>query len=205
KLTLEFLQWFGFGGAALVWAAQHVIGFGATLARCGAGGVRFGIDLHTWELTTFIVALAFVLAAEASAIIVARRTWGVEHDGPALVAAVVALAQPQQNVVHPPRPPGASPTQWGAQLYAANCLSCHGPKGEGQLPNGPLGAGEVRGAGPSLRGVGALAADFYLRTGYMPLHSPYDQPQRGKVQFSEREIGALVAYVASLGHGPSVP
>ena len=82
KLTLEFLQWFGFGGAALVWAAQHVIGFGATLARCGAGGVRFGIDLHTWELTTFIVALAFVLAAEASAIIVARRTWGVEHDGP---------------------------------------------------------------------------------------------------------------------------
>ena len=123
----------------------------------------------------------------------------------ALVAPLVALAQPQQNVVHPPRPPGASPTQWGAQLYAANCLSCHGPKGEGQLPNGPLGAGEVRGAGPSLRGVGALAADFYLRTGYMPLHSPYDQPQRGKMQFSERELGALVAYVASLGHGPPVP
>src|SRR5205823_13630930 len=44
-----------------------------------------------------------------------------------------------------------------------------------------------------------------LRTGYMPLRSPSDQPERGKPQFSEREIDALVAYVASLGQGPPVP
>ena len=31
-----------------------------------------------------------------------------------------------------------------------------------------------RGLGPSLRGVGALAADFYLRTGYMPLRAAGD-------------------------------
>ena len=31
---------------------------------------------------------------------------------------------------------------------------------------------QQRGIGPSLRGVGALAADFYLRTGYMPLAAP---------------------------------
>jgi hypothetical protein len=82
KLSAEFLQWFGFGGAALAWAAQHVIGLGTTIARCGAGGVRFGIDLHTWELATFATALAFVVAAESAAIVTVTRTWGVAYDGP---------------------------------------------------------------------------------------------------------------------------
>ena len=81
RLSAEFLQWFGFGGAALVWAAQHVIGFGATIARCGAGGAQLGIDLHTWELATFATALALVVAAEAAAVVTVFRTWGVEHDG----------------------------------------------------------------------------------------------------------------------------
>jgi hypothetical protein len=82
RLSAEFLQWYGLGGAALVWTAQHVIGYGTTVARCGAGGVRFGIDLHTWELATFATALAFVVAAEAAAVVTVARTWGVEHDGP---------------------------------------------------------------------------------------------------------------------------
>ena len=82
RLSAEFLQWFGFGGAALVWAAQHVIGFGTTVARCSVGGVRFGIDLHTWELATFTTALAFVVAAEAAAVVTVVRTWGVSYDGP---------------------------------------------------------------------------------------------------------------------------
>jgi hypothetical protein len=82
KLTAEFLQWFGFGGAALVWAAQHVVGYGTTVARCGAGGARLGIDLHTWEIATTATALALVLAAEAAAVVTVLRTWGAEHDGP---------------------------------------------------------------------------------------------------------------------------
>ena len=81
RLSAEFLQWFGLGGAALVWAAQHVIGMGTTLARCGAANVHFGIDLHTWELATFATALAFVAAAEAAAVLTVVRTWGVEYDG----------------------------------------------------------------------------------------------------------------------------
>ncbi len=109
------------------------------------------------------------------------------------------------TVVHAPRPPHATLAQWGASLYAANCSSCHGPNGEGRLPGGPQGAGGVDGAGPSLHGVGALAADFELETGYMPLSSPQDQPRRKRVLFSEREVDALVAYVASLGTGPPVP
>ena len=82
----------------------------------------------------------------------------------------------------------------GEQLYGANCISCHGAGGNG-----------IADRGPSLRGVGARAADFYLRTGYMPLADPRDQPHRSRVQFSQRELAALVAYVASLGSGPRIP
>ena len=82
----------------------------------------------------------------------------------------------------------------GAGLYAENCVRCHGPQGEG-----------VTGQGPSLRAVGARAADFYLRTGYMPLRHPDEQPSRSRVLFSEPQIRAIVAFVASFGNGPPVP
>ena len=82
----------------------------------------------------------------------------------------------------------------GAGLYGASCIECHGAQGSG-----------IAGRGPSLRGVGARAADFYLRTGYMPLASPHDQPRRSRVRFSPRELAQLVAYVASFGGGPRIP
>lgn len=61
------------------------------------------------------------------------------------------------------------------------------------------------GAGPSLRGVGALAADFYLRTGQMPLADIHDEPSNSRVLFSDKEIRSLVRYVASLEAGPAIP
>jgi ubiquinol-cytochrome c reductase cytochrome c subunit len=82
----------------------------------------------------------------------------------------------------------------GADLYGAHCISCHGPQGRG-----------LDSRGPSLRGDGARAADFYLRTGYMPLGDPGDEPHRSRVQFSQRELAQLVAYVASFGGGPRIP
>ena len=91
---------------------------------------------------------------------------------------------------------GAGPA-WsaeGAGLFAANCSRCHGADGGG-LP----------GKGPSLHGVGALSADFYLRTGYMPLRSPRDQPERSRVLLREDQIRAIVKYVAGLGRGPAIP
>ena len=72
----------------------------------------------------------------------------------------------------------------GAQLYAANCASCHGIEGRG-VPVPRPGAGDVAGLGPPLQGVGAQAADFYLRTGYMPLDKPSEQPYRHRVLFSD--------------------
>jgi ubiquinol-cytochrome c reductase cytochrome c subunit len=94
----------------------------------------------------------------------------------------------------------------GAELYAENCSSCHGIAGAGRRAPGTVhGVGDVAGFGPSLRGVGAQAADFYLRTGYMPLRDPYMQPRRSHVAFSPGQILALVAYVASLAPGPGIP
>lgn len=81
----------------------------------------------------------------------------------------------------------------GRELFQASCAACHG-----------IGAQGVHGRGPSLRGVGALAADFYLQTGRMPLASPRAQPQRTRPAFPQPQIRALIAYVASFG-GPAVP
>jgi ubiquinol-cytochrome c reductase cytochrome c subunit len=81
----------------------------------------------------------------------------------------------------------------GHDLFLTSCASCHGAEGGGTAQ------------GPSLRGVGAAAADFQLSTGRMPLSDPTAQAVRKPPAFSPREIKALVAYVASLGHGPPIP
>ncbi len=101
----------------------------------------------------------------------------------------------------------------GKDLYGRYCVSCHGANGLGVRRSGPdrIGAGPLRdqaqqqGIAPPLQGVGALAADFYLRTGYMPLPHVGLQPRRARVLLRSDEIDALVAYVASLGRGPAIP
>lgn len=121
-----------------------------------------------------------------------------------LVAPAAEAAPPQPGVTHVSVPPGTPPVEWGAQLFGANCITCHGPDGRGIFT--PLqGAGDTTGLGPSLQGVGAQAADFYLRTGYMPLQDAHAQPRRSRVLFSQRELQALIAYVASLKPGQPVP
>jgi ubiquinol-cytochrome c reductase cytochrome c subunit len=94
--------------------------------------------------------------------------------------------------------PGAAAAANGEQLYGQYCLKCHGPNGAGRSNPGPT-------IGPSLQGVGALAADFYLHTGYMPLKRNGLQPRRSRLLLSERQIQGLIAYVASLGRGPTIP
>lgn len=81
----------------------------------------------------------------------------------------------------------------GRALFTSSCAACHGLSAQG-----------IPGRGPSLHGAGALAADFYLQTGRMPLPSPRAQPQRTRPAFPQPQIRALVAYVGSLG-GPQVP
>jgi ubiquinol-cytochrome c reductase cytochrome c subunit len=118
--------------------------------------------------------------------------------------AAPAAAQPPSGIVRPDTEPHRPTLQLGSELFAANCSSCHGIAGSGITKARP-GAGDMYGLGPSLRGVGAQAADFYLRTGLMPLDNPHHQPSNDRVLFSGNEIRALDRYVASLGHGPGIP
>lgn len=125
---------------------------------------------------------------------------------PVAVVALLAFAGPALAA-----PPPAGLVTQGNHLYGRYCLACHGPNGMGSAGSRTIGAGPDRKQGreqavaPSLVGVGALAADFYLRTGFMPLQHLGLQPRRGPVPFSEQQIKALVAYIASLGPGPAIP
>ena len=57
-----------------------------------------------------------------------------------------------------------------------------------------------------LVGVGAASVDFQVGTGRMPLAGPGVQAQRqDKVKFTDEQIAALAAYVASLAPGPAIP
>jgi ubiquinol-cytochrome c reductase cytochrome c subunit len=117
----------------------------------------------------------------------------------AALACPAAARAGEPPIVRPADEPGKPLLQLGAELYAGNCLRCHGIAGRG------VSAGDAKEQGPALRGVGALAPDFYLRTGYMPLDNAHDQPVRSRQRLSGREQQALVRYVASLGGGSPVP
>ena len=81
----------------------------------------------------------------------------------------------------------------GRALFLKNCSSCHGLNAEGSSD------------GPSLVGVGAASVDFQVGTGRMPAALIGAQIKPKRVKFSEDEIAALAAYVASLGPGPAIP
>lgn len=85
------------------------------------------------------------------------------------------------------------PEEEGSELYVESCASCHGADAEGTEQ------------GPSLAGVGAASADFYLRTGRMPLASTDAQAVTKEPVFDDPQIESLVAYLDSLGDGPPIP
>ncbi len=89
--------------------------------------------------------------------------------------------------------------QKGREIYTVNCSFCHGQNGEGVRTQ------DGNQLGPSLVGVGAAAVDFQVGTGRMPAAQPGQQLPRKPRVFSQDEIDALAAYVASLGPGPAVP
>jgi ubiquinol-cytochrome c reductase cytochrome c subunit len=113
-----------------------------------------------------------------------------------LAALAVLLAAPSAGAQSPEL------VDEGRQLYAEDCISCHGPEGEGVDPAQPhRGAGGVTGAGPPLLDVGPAALDFYLSTGRMPLSDPDEPPRRGEPKYDRHQLDALIAYLSSLGPG----
>ncbi|MEY4993825.1 MAG: hypothetical protein RIS82_947 [Actinomycetota bacterium] len=87
----------------------------------------------------------------------------------------------------------AAQIEEGRKLFLANCASCHGTNAEGSA------------AAPSLIGVGAASVDFQVSTGRMPGQASGPQLEKKKVQFTQEQIDAMSAYVASLAPGPAIP
>jgi ubiquinol-cytochrome c reductase cytochrome c subunit len=102
-------------------------------------------------------------------------------------AAATATAQPP--IVEPENPGSKSSLELGRELFGGNCARCHGSRGEGSDQ------------GPSLKDVSPATIDFYLRTGYMPLGEPDEQPERRGPQFDARGLRALAQYVDSISNG----
>jgi ubiquinol-cytochrome c reductase cytochrome c subunit len=81
----------------------------------------------------------------------------------------------------------------GRKLFLEGCSSCHGLAGQGSSD------------GPSLIGVGAASVHFQVATGRMPMAANQAQAMRKPAQYTDDEIAAMAAYVASLGGGPAIP
>jgi hypothetical protein len=80
--ALELMQWFGLLGAALIWIAQFLTGWGVTEARCGAANFAWHLNNDAWQITMMAVGVTVALLAEAAAIVVFARTRELEHDDP---------------------------------------------------------------------------------------------------------------------------
>ena len=81
----------------------------------------------------------------------------------------------------------------GRQLFLEGCATCHGLAAQGSTD------------GPSLIGVGAASVDFQVGSGRMPLAAPANQAVRKAPAYTEEQVSALAAYVATLGPGPAIP
>ena len=81
----------------------------------------------------------------------------------------------------------------GKSLFEDSCSSCHGLDAQGTSQ------------APSLVGAGAAAVYFQMSTGRMPAKELGAENDRKPTDFTQQEIYAIAAYVASLGGGPAIP
>jgi ubiquinol-cytochrome c reductase cytochrome c subunit len=111
----------------------------------------------------------------------------------AVAAAVVLVlcgGMPAAAIAQSPQTDSGVGASSGRALFDDGCVSCHGADARG-LP----------GRGPSLRGVGAAAIDFYLSTGRMPLADPDVEPPRTDPVYGAAQRRALRAYLTGLQPG----
>ncbi|MEA2151396.1 MAG: ubiquinol-cytochrome c reductase cytochrome c subunit [Solirubrobacteraceae bacterium] len=104
--------------------------------------------------------------------------------------AVAACGLPATARAQNPQSDSGVGASSGGALFDDGCVSCHGPDARG-----------VPGQGPSLRGAGAAAIDFYLSTGRMPLADPHVEPPRTEPVYGAAERRAIVAYLTGLQPG----
>ena len=206
----------GFGSSIVAW--ETVVTAGAVLlSLCGqaaavdrAGATRAATGCPTSAARFF--ADAAVLANVLFMLVILlerdhRRDRGTDVSPVVIrlaliVSATLALALaasaalPPAGIVLPDRTAGTPPRQLGLELYAGELRAL--PRQRRRRHPGDQG----RRCAASAR----CAADFYLRTGYMPL-APHGRAAAPRAASLLRRAPdrALVAYVASLGHGPPIP
>lgn len=122
-----------------------------------------------------LVAVALVVATAATLTLLGSRT-----------------TDPQDASATTTRATGAQ-EETGRRVFLRDCAWCHDDDGTGTDH------------GPALSAAGEAAADFYLRTGRMPLSSPEQDVRSGPPAYDDATITALVEHVGSLGEGPSIP
>ena len=88
SIPLPALTWFGLLGAPVAWVGQFLVGFGASLAACGAAGRHWGIPVDGWTLAATVVAATIAALGEAAAVAAfvttrrARGTGGADEPPP---------------------------------------------------------------------------------------------------------------------------
>jgi hypothetical protein len=80
EVRLELLQWAGLFLAPAAWTAQLVLGYGATLAVCSAGGRSF--SLTAWEIGVTAAAAAVALGGQAATVLAWRTVRDRSKDDP---------------------------------------------------------------------------------------------------------------------------
>src|SRR6201994_2604959 len=118
-------------------------------------------------------------AAIAGGLVVAGALYGTLAGGSASASSATTTASTQ--------------TAAGKALFEVSCASCHGLDAQGTTQ------------GPSLVGAGAAAGDFQVSTGRMPAKELGAENDRKPSEFTQQQIYAMAAYIASLGGGPSIP
>ncbi len=109
-----------------------------------------------------------------------------------LMGALYSAVRPAVQVAADPNM--SQQVAMGKDIFDVTCSSCHGLDAKGTS------------AGPSLIGVGAAAVDFQMGTGRMPMARTQPQAPRKPTDYSEEEINAVAAYVASLSKdGYAIP
>jgi ubiquinol-cytochrome c reductase cytochrome c subunit len=130
-----------------------------------------------------LLALPVLVAAAVGAAVLLQGRAAATDDDP-LGYVVDRAALRQREVI-----------ERGQELFAVRCVSCHGADGSG-----------IEDVAPDIRGQGAAGAHYWITSGRMPAEEELpNQSQRKESPFSDDEITALVAYVASLGDGPPIP
>jgi hypothetical protein len=96
---LAALQWIAFFLGGIVWATQHIVGWGITEAECGRGG--FGIHNDLWQGTLMGVAVLAIVIAEIAAVTVVVATRSESYEDPPSSGRIrfLAIAAVPANVI----------------------------------------------------------------------------------------------------------